>query len=179
MQIENTQIPGCFVISLRKQNDSRGHFVKWFSRHAFDEAGLVNDWAEVYGSVSQRGVIRGLHFQSPPEGHAKLVYCLSGHALDVVLDLRQRSVSFGKHIKIELSGASPLAVYVPLGCAHGFLAQADQTLMFYQVSSGYAPEFENGIRWDSAGIDWPTRAPIISSRDHELPHLANFVSPFV
>lgn len=178
MQIDATSIPDCYTITASKHVDVRGYFVKWFSRDAFVSAGLVSDWAEVYGSVSKRGAIRGLHFQRPPAEHAKLVYCLGGQALDVVLDLRLGSASYGKHIKVELSSESPRAIYVPAGCAHGFLAQVDQTLMFYQVSSIHAPLLDSGIRWDSAGIDWPTSSPIVSQRDQALPCLSDFVSPF-
>jgi len=123
-------------------------------------------------------VIRGLHFQKPPADHAKIVYCLEGSALDVVLDLRSSSASFGQHIKVKLSRESPIAIYIPSGCAHGFLAQADHTLMFYQVSTGYVPALDSGIRWNSAGIDWPTDTPIVSTRDQTLPCLAEFISPF-
>ena len=178
MQIQETSIPGCFTITAPKHIDSRGHFVKWFSRDVFGGSGLVINWAEVYGSVSKRGVIRGLHFQHPPAEHEKLVYCLGGRALDVVLDLRSGSASYGKHTQIELSSDNPIAVYVPVGCAHGFLAQEDQTIMFYQVSSRHNPALDSGIRWNSAGIDWPDIEPIISQRDEALPRFEDFISPF-
>ena len=178
MQIEETALAGCFKLTPTKHIDHRGNFIKWFSREAFDRANLCSDWAEVYGSVSRRGVIRGLHFQSPPADHAKLVYCLGGRAIDVVLDLRSALASYGEHIKIELSGDSPLAVYVPAGCAHGFLALEDNTLMFYQVSSDHTQALDSGIRWDSAEIDWPIVTPTVSPRDEALPRLADFVSPF-
>jgi dTDP-4-dehydrorhamnose 3,5-epimerase len=178
MKIETTSIPGCYTITLPIHFDSRGHFVKWFSCEKFNEFGLTSKWAEVYGSVSHRGVIRGLHFQKPPCEHAKLVYCLGGSALDVVLDLRLGSRSYGEHVRIELSSEKAVAVYIPAGCAHGFLAQADKTFMFYQVSSCHAPALDAGIRWDSAGIEWPTTSPIVSRRDRTLTRFADFVSPF-
>jgi len=178
MLIQETAIAGCFTLTAAKHHDTRGHFAKWFSKDAFAKAGLCSSWAEVYASESHRGVIRGLHFQQPPADHVKLVYCLSGRAIDVVLDLRYGSPSFGEHIKLSLSAEEPVSVYVPSGCAHGFYAEVDHTLMLYQVSSGHAPSLESGIRWDSAGIKWPTDTPIVSARDRALPELYTFDSPF-
>lgn len=178
MQIKETIIQGCFTITPFKHTDGRGSFVKWFNRESFADAGLCSDWFEVYGSESKRGVVRGLHFQAPPFDHAKLVYCLAGGALDVVVDLRRSSNSFGNHLQLELNADRPICVYIPPGCAHGFLALADPTLMFYQVSSSHAPTLDCGIRWDSVGINWPVDTPIISERDATLPRFVDFISPF-
>jgi dTDP-4-dehydrorhamnose 3,5-epimerase len=176
--IQETAIAGCFTLKAAKHHDARGHFTKWFTKDAFANAGLCSEWHEVYSSESRRGVIRGLHFQQPPADHFKLVHCLSGRAIDVVLDLRYGSPSFGEHIKISLSPEEPKSVYIPKGCAHGFYAELDHTLMLYQVSSCHKPSLDSGIRWDSAGIKWPTDTPIVSSRDAELPKLLDFESPF-
>ncbi len=178
MLIQETAIAGCFTLRAAKHHDARGLFTKWFSKNAFADAGLCSEWAEVYASESHLGVIRGLHFQLPPADHFKLVYCLAGRAIDVVLDLRCGSPSFGEHIRISLSAEEPVSVYVPSGCAHGFCAELDHTLMLYQVSSVHAPSLDSGIRWDSAGIEWPTDTPIVSPRDAALPKLLDFESPF-
>ncbi len=178
MVIQETALPGCFKLALAKQVDRRGHFIKWFNKDAFINAGLCSEWAEVYGSQSHRGVVRGLHFQRPPADHAKLVCCLAGRAIDVVLDLRRSSPSFGRHIKVGLSADEPTAVYIPTGCAHGFFAEVDNTFMQYQVSSSHSSSLDDGIRWDSAGILWPTDEPIISLRDQTFQKLDEFVSPF-
>jgi dTDP-4-dehydrorhamnose 3,5-epimerase len=178
MLIQETAIAGCFTLTAAKHHDTRGHFTKWFSKDAFAKTGLCSAWAEVYASESHRGVIRGLHFQQPPADHVKLVYCLAGRAIDVVLDLRCGSPSFGEHIMISLSAEEPVSVYVPSGCAHGFYAELDHTLMLYQVSSGHTPSLDSGIRWDSAGIEWPTDTPIVSTRDRALPEFCTFDSPF-
>jgi dTDP-4-dehydrorhamnose 3,5-epimerase len=176
--IHETAIAGCFTLRATKHPDRRGQFVKWFSKEAFAEAGLCIEWAEVFSSESHRGVIRGLHYQRPPADHVKLVYCLAGRAVDVVLDLRRGSPSFGQHITVNLSSENPVAVYVPSGCAHGFYAETDNTLMLYQASFGHAPALDSGIRWDSAGINWPTLTPIVSDRDAELPALSDLDTPF-
>jgi dTDP-4-dehydrorhamnose 3,5-epimerase len=178
MKITETGINGCYVLSPFTQHDDRGHFIKWFSSKSYEAAGLCTEWMEVYGSISKSGVIRGLHFQPPPVDHAKVVYCLAGKAFDVVVDLRCNSRSFGEHIQLELNADKPTAVYIPPGCAHGFLSLADETLIFYQVSSNHAPTLEAGVRWDSVGINWPIKTPIISKRDANLPKFVDFDSPF-
>lgn len=178
MQLQETLLPGCFILEPPTHRDQRGHFVKWFNSDVFSKLGLCVNWAEVYASVSTSGVVRGLHFQVPPFDHAKLVFCLSGRALDVVLDLRRGSQTYGKHIQVRLSSDQARALYVPSGCAHGFLSEVDQTLMVYQVSSPYSPRFDSGVRWDSAGIDWPVQDAVVSERDAALPGFDEFDSPF-
>jgi len=173
-----TKIPGCLVVESVLHQDERGHFTKWFQTDAFEALGLPTQWAEDYTSVSKSGVIRGLHFQTPPFEHDKLVICLQGQALDAVLDLRLGSPTWGEHVTVDLGADRALAVFIPAGCAHGFCAREDDTLLLYKVGSVHAPAHDSGIRWDSAGIEWPTKAPIVSKRDQALPKLSGFVSPF-
>lgn len=173
-----TGLPGCFVLKTRVLGDARGAFVKTFHRERFTELGLRTDWAEQYFSVSGRGVLRGLHFQRPPAAHAKLVYCVAGAVLDVVLDLRRGTPTYGRHVKIPLDAGSGTLVYIPEGLAHGFLATSEAATLVYSVTSVYSPEHDTGVRWDGAGIDWPVADPIVSDRDRGFPPLEGFDSPF-
>jgi dTDP-4-dehydrorhamnose 3,5-epimerase len=124
-------------------------------------------------------VLRGLHFQTPPHEHAKLVTCILGRVWDVALDLRQASPTYGQHFSIELGQQEPCALYLPPGFAHGYLALEEPATMVYCVASEYAPNHDAGIRWDSAGIPWPIGSPpIVSPRDDALPAFKDFHSPF-
>ncbi len=173
-----TPIHGCWELRYRRFEDDRGCFVKTFHRDAFAAAGLETDFAEEYYSVSRRGVLRGLHFQTPPMDHAKLVYATAGAVLDVVLDLRVGSPTYGHHHMLELSAAASNALYVPKGLGHGFYVREGEAVLVYKVTSIHSSEHDQGIRWDSAGIPWPDRAPILSERDRGLPGLLEFNSPF-
>jgi dTDP-4-dehydrorhamnose 3,5-epimerase len=179
MKIIPTSINGCFEILPRVIEDVRGRFVKTFHQDIFDEYGLATNFIEQYYSVSHKGVLRGLHFQTPPHDHAKLVYCLTGKVLDVIVDLRVGSPTFGKFELIELDSASAKMLYISTGMAHGFYALEDDTIMQYHVTSVYAPAKDTGIRWDSAGIPWPAMTPILSERDAKFALFADFASPFL
>lgn len=179
MKIVPTSIDGCFEIFPRVMEDARGRFVKTYHRDLFAGHGLATNFAEQYYSVSHKGVLRGLHFQIPPHDHAKLVYCLTGKVLDAIVDLRVGSPTFGKFELLELGAAKTNMIYIAPGMAHGFYALEDNTIMQYHVTSVYAPSFDAGIRWNSAGIPWPDAAPVLSDRDAKLAPLADFVSPFV
>lgn len=174
----DTNIPGCFELIPRKMADERGCFVKTFHRNAFEEICLGIDWREEYYSVSNKGVLRGLHFQLPPHDHEKLVYCTSGEVLDAVVDLRVGSPMYGQHVMFKLNAAKANMIYIPKGCAHGFYTVSDSATMMYKVSSVYAPEADAGVLWSSAGILWPNIEPIISDRDKSFMPLNVFKSPF-
>jgi dTDP-4-dehydrorhamnose 3,5-epimerase len=178
LKAKPTKIPGCLIVESAVHQDERGNFTKWFQSDAFVALGLPTLWAEDYTSVSKCGVIRGLHFQTPPFEHHKFVVCLQGRAFDVVLDVRLGSPTWGEHITVDLSGDKANAVFIPAGCAHGFFSLEDSTLMLYKVGSVHAPEHDSGVRWDSAGIVWPTEPSIVSKRDQELPEFNGFISPF-
>jgi dTDP-4-dehydrorhamnose 3,5-epimerase len=152
--------------------------VKVYQRSVAGAMGLDTTVAEFYYSRSSTGVIRGLHFQSPPHDHAKAVVCIVGSIFDVVVDLRFGSPTYAEHATFLLDAAAPSAVHVPAGCAHGFQALSNDALVGYLVSSEHEPSSDTGIRWDSAGIDWPLANPLVSSRDQSLPRLADLVSPF-
>lgn len=179
MHIEPTDIPGCFVVQARVIGDARGTFVKTFHAERFDELGLRTDWREEYFSSSAKGVVRGLHFQTPPAEHAKLVFCLTGAVLDVVVDLRCGSPTYGQARGVELSAQNGRGLYLPTGCAHGFVALSDEAGMYYKVTSVHAPAQDAGIAWNSIDFDWPVDDPALSDRDRRHPRLADFATPFV
>ncbi|MFE4105276.1 dTDP-4-dehydrorhamnose 3,5-epimerase [Almyronema epifaneia] len=179
MDIKPTPIPGCYEIHPRIFTDQRGSFVKTFHQDIFRQHGLETHFAEEYYSHSRQNVLRGLHFQLPPQDHVKLVYCTAGEVLDAVVDLRLGSPTYGQFATFSLSAENAIALYMPKGLAHGFYAVSEQATMLYRVSTVYSPEHDAGIRWDSAGIPWPSAVPILSSRDQTFPTLADFASPFV
>ena len=156
----------------------RGRFVKIFHEPSYTALGLETNFAEEYYSVSHKNVIRGLHFQVPPMDHVKMVYCLEGHALDVVLDLRVGSPTYGQFEVFELNSSNSNSIYIPKGMAHGFCALSENTIMVYKVSTVYSPAHDAGILWNSADIPWPTSDAVLSERDQSFPTLAQFKSPF-
>lgn len=171
-------LPGCFEIRPKAFRDARGSFAKPFVASRFAAHGLPTVFAEEYYSSSQRGVVRGMHFQTPPHEHGKLVYCVRGEVLDVIVDLRRGSPTYGHHHQIRLDESHPVAVYMPAGLAHGFCALSDDATLIYKVTSEHAPAHDCGVRWDSVGVVWPVDAPIVSDRDRAFPALGDFVSPF-
>ena len=176
-EMEDTALPGVHVISLPRYEDARGTFSKVIHIPSFRLQKLRTDFVEQFLTVSRKNVLRGMHFQMPPHDHAKLVTCASGRILDVVVDLRPGD-SFGKHLSIELGGGVNRAVYLPSGCAHGFLALTDDAVTLYNVTSVHAPPSDAGVHWRSIGFDWPVSDPVTSSRDEQLPPLGAFASPF-
>ena len=178
MEIIKTTIPGVLEIKPKVFRDLRGTFVKTFHQQIFAEFDPDMVIAEQYYSVSEANVVRGLHFQVPPADHAKLVYCLSGAILEVAVDLRVGSPTYGQNVTFEISAELGNLGYVPKGCAHGFCVLRGPATMVYNVSSVYSPENDAGIRWDTAGVVWPYSDPIISSRDASLPAMTDFKSPF-
>jgi dTDP-4-dehydrorhamnose 3,5-epimerase len=178
MKFTETQLLGCYVIHSDVFTDHRGRFVKILQEPPFAERGLRTDFREVYYSVSKQRVLRGLHFQTPPHEHAKLVYCPLGRVLDVLVDIRAGSPTYRQHATFALSAQQGSSLYIPPGLAHGFYTVSDEALMVYHVTSAYAPAHDTGILWNSAGIAWPDAQPILSERDSRFPTLAGFQSPF-
>jgi len=179
MDIRTTPIPGCYILQAKVIGDLRGTFVKTFHTPCFKQLGLRTDWREEYFSVSNKDVVRGMHFQTPPVDHAKMVFCLLGEVLDVVVDLRRGSPAFGKAHGFKLSADNGCGMYLPTGCAHGFVSRSEASGMYYKVTSVHSPEHDTGIAWDSIGFDWPVEQPAMSERDSRHPRLADFASPFV
>ena len=176
-ETRDTAIEGCFELQPIVRSDSRGQFVKTFHADYFRSHNLETDWREQYYSVSRKGVLRGMHFQRPPHAHSKLVYCTSGTVLDVVVDLRVGSPTYGNHVSLEISSSATNVLYVPEGLAHGFYALSDATVV-YNVSTVYSPDHDDGVLWSSIGMDWPDAAPNLSERDMKFSALADFNSPF-
>ncbi len=179
IQIKETSLPGCLLISLPEQKDKRGNFIKIFHAETFRKNGLKTIFPEEYYSISRRGVLRGLHFQVPPQEHVKLVYCLEGVIFDAVVDLRRNSPTVGKFATFTLKGDEANLLYIPPGMAHGFLVQSESALVLYKVSTVYSPAYDTGILWNSAGVPWPAKNPVVSARDQAFPTLYRFESPFV
>ena len=178
MEIEPTDIPGCFALLPKQLGDARGMFLKTFHAPRYQELGLRTDWREEYYSTSAKGVVRGMHFQVPPAEHAKAVFCLTGAVLDVVVDLRRGSPVYGRAFGFDLSAENGRGLYIPVGCAHGFLATSAQAGMYYKVTSVHAPEQDRGIAWNSIDFEWPVERAELSERDGKHPNLADFDSPF-
>lgn len=180
MQVFHTALPGVLRLEPFRHQDIRGSFVRMFRSSELAAAvGHEVVWHESYVSTSIPGTVRGLHFQLPPHDHWKLVTCLSGQVLDVVVDVR-RNATYGQFVSIELHAASGTQVLIPPGCAHGFCVLGDNpATLLYHTSTEHTPSHDTGIRWDSAGIAWPiSGTPILSERDQKLPGLADFISPW-
>jgi len=176
--IRPTALPGCLELTPFQQSDPRGRFVKTYHEPSFRALGLAVDWPEAFVTTSRRGVVRGMHFQVPPFDQVKLVTCLAGKVLDVVLDLRTDSPGFGQCVAVELSPELGNALYLPSGLAHGFLALEEHSVLHYQVTRSYAPEHDAGVLWSSIPFTWPVADPLLSERDLALPPLSAYTSPF-
>ena len=179
MRIEDTVIEGLKIIHLNKLDDNRGSFTKTYNYDFFIENGLRTDFKESYFSISNKDVIRGMHFQTPPSSHVKGVYVNQGGIIDVVLDIRKESKTFGQHFCIEVSALHPKLIYIPIGCAHGFHSLQDNTIVSYMQTSVYDKDCDQGIKWDSFGMNWQVTRPVISNRDQAFDVFKKFKTPFV
>lgn len=178
MEIKPNKIPGCYEIIPKVFQDYRGRFVKTFHRDIFQSFGLETKFHEEYYSVSGRNVLRGLHFQRPPQDHIKLVYCIVGEVMDVVVDLRLGSPTYGQFEVFSLSSTKANMVYIPSGLAHGFYVFSETATLIYKTSTVYSPEQDTGILWNSVGIPWSNFNPVLSERDQNWETFAEFQSPF-
>ncbi len=176
--IDQTPIHGAFVIRPPMFKDQRGAFSKPFNAELLKMAGSDLQIKEAFYSVSSLNVIRGMHFQTPPFENKKLVFVVAGKALDVIVDLRKGSPTFGKFFSVELCSKIGNALHIPVGCAHGFKALEEGTIMTYLQTSIYDAQCDQGIAFDSFGMDWGLDSPIISNRDRTFPALSDFKSPF-
>lgn len=173
-----SEIQGCYEIQPRVLEDNRGRFVKVFHEDIFIKHGLETTFREEYYSYSHKNVLRGLHFQTPPHDHVKIVYCAFGEVFDAVLDLRLESPTFGMTATYSLSAARGNFLYIPKGLAHGFCCKSELSIMVYKVSTTYVPHSDSGVLWSSVGIAWPCSTPIISDRDKSFLPFDQFNSPF-
>ncbi len=181
----NTGIPMNLprIIVPKRHPDSRGWFSETFRETQLRELGITCRFVQENQSYSRRaGTLRGMHFQAPPADQAKLISVLRGKILDVAIDIRRGSPTYGHHVSIELSGQSGHQFFIPAGFAHGFLTLEDDVTVNYKVSNYYAPAQESGIRWDDPDVAfaWPMPAHdiILSDKDRQLPRLRELVSPF-
>lgn len=171
-------LPRAWLVGLTEIKDSRGKFVKTLSRSLLENLGCEFDFGEEYYSLSKKDVIRGMHFQSPPHDHVKIIYCMSGAVLDVLLDLRP-GPTYGNSHSIILEASIPNLLIVPRGIAHGFKSLVENSVLIYKTSSEYAPEYDSGILWNSFNFNWELIDPILSNRDKLHIPLADFKTPFL
>jgi len=177
-----TKFPGLFVFEPRVFHDGRGYFLESYKRALFADQGIAIDFIQDnHARSTGKGVLRGLHFQSPPSAQAKLVRVTRGAVLDVAVDLRTGSPTFGEHIAVELSEDNFKQLLVPRGFAHGYLTLTEDVEFLYKVDNYYDRERDGGLLWcdPDLGIDWGVAEPVLSDKDKVLPLLKDFDSPFV
>jgi len=169
--LEPTPLKDLVVVKPKVFGDQRGFFKELFKASDFERVGLPARFVQDNLSFSQKGVLRGLHYQLPPHAQGKLVGCLRGEIFDVAVDLRRSSPTFGRWFGLRLSEKNHLLLYIPEGFAHGFQVVSEEALVFYKCTAEYAPDFEAGIIWDDPdlAISWPLSEPVLSERDKGWP----------
>jgi dTDP-4-dehydrorhamnose 3,5-epimerase len=183
MKIESLAIPDVKLLTPRVLRDERGHFAETWNRRVLAAAGIDADFVQDNEALSRAvGTVRGLHFQVPPMAQAKLVRCTKGAVLDVVVDIREGSASYGRHVAVELSAANAAQMWVPAGFAHGYVTLEPDSEVAYKVTAYYSPAHDRGLAWNdpALGIDWrldPARA-VLSVKDRRQPTLAALGTPF-
>jgi dTDP-4-dehydrorhamnose 3,5-epimerase len=182
MDVRRTDIAGVLVLKPKRHDDARGYFFESYNRRSLRDLGFDKDFVQDNVSHSPvQGTVRGLHYQAPPDAQTKLVYALQGAVLDVAVDIRKQSPTYGSHTAVELSAENGLQMLIPPGFAHGFCTLLPDTVMLYKVDAFYEPKSEFGLAWNdpALGIDWPAFAgQNISARDADYPRLENLRSPF-
>lgn len=182
MNIIQTPIEGLLVIEPKVYNDARGYFVETYNEQRYREAGIEARFVQDNQSCSSYGVVRGLHFQKPPYSQAKLVCCTVGRVLDVAVDLRKGSKTYGQWYSVELSEENKRQFFIPKGFAHGFSVLSERAIFTYKCDELYHPEAEGGILLNdpTLAIDWqvPEAARVISDKDKKHPKMAELNSPF-
>jgi len=179
MKIEETYLKNAFVITPTVYTDDRGYFLESYHKKTLKDAVDI-EFIQDNESLSQKGVLRGMHFQNPPYAQAKLVRVIRGSVLDVILDLRTDSATYGKHFSLVLSSENKKQLFVPKGFAHGFLTLEDDTIFSYKCSSYYHKASEVSLAWNdnSLAIDWGVENPNLSEKDQNAQNFTNFISPF-
>ncbi len=182
MEVIKTALDGVVIIEPRIFKDDRGYFFESFSQREFDEKVRPVTFVQDNESMSSYGVMRGLHFQRPPFTQSKLVRCVKGKVLDVAVDIRKGSPTYGRHVAVELSEENHRQFFVPRGFAHGFAVLSETAIFQYKCDNFYAPEADGGIsiQDESLGIDWhiPTEKAVLSAKDLNHPALEDFDTPF-
>jgi dTDP-4-dehydrorhamnose 3,5-epimerase len=182
MKFIETKISDVIIIEPTVFGDTRGYFLESYNKKKFEEVIGITSFIQDNESKSSKGVLRGLHFQKPPFEQAKLVRCIEGEVLDVAVDIRKNSKTYGEHVAVLLSGENKRQLFVPRGFAHGFLVLSDSATFAYKVDNTYAPEFDAGVRWNDKelNIQWGMEDSevMVSEKDAELPFFLEFESPF-
>ena len=173
MRILDKLLPGVTLIELPRFLDSRGTFIKLFNRESFAELGFDFLPLESFYTQSRKNVLRGMHFQTHKAAHDKLVYCMSGRVLDVVVDIRPSSDYFNQPVSLELNHSDRTALLIGKGYAHGFLSLEDNSTLLYSTSTVYSKDFDSGVLWSSINFNWPIDSPILSIRDAHHPLLSD------
>lgn len=183
MEVIKTDLEGVLILKPRIFNDARGYFLESYNKAVFDEAiGRHVEFVQDNESASTRGVMRGLHFQRPPHAQAKLVRCVRGRVLDVAVDIRKGSPTYGQHVAVELTEDNHLQFFIPRGFAHGFAVLSEDAVFQYKCDNYYAPEADGGISIvdPALGIDWKLSIGEATLSDKDMRHqlLKDFDSPF-
>ena len=180
-KVEKLEVEGCYLITPTVQMESTCDLIKTFNNNQFNIYGLSTDFNEEYYAIAKPGVVRGMHFQLPPEDHIKLVTCILGEIQDVVIDLRKESKTFGKYTVVELNEDNKNLIYVPMGCAHGYYIKGNKdSLIYYKVTKPFVEELRQGIHWDSLNIPWEFEHDKVKVEniDKIWPKFEEFNSPF-
>ena len=167
-----TAIPGAWTVDIEPIEDERGFFARLYAREAFLERGIDLPIPQINIALNEkRGTLRGMHFQAHPHEEGKLVHCIAGAVYDVIVDVRSGSATYGRWIGLELDAQSGRALYVPPGCAHGYISLTDRAELIYLMSASYAPQAARGIRWNDprVAVAWPITPLLISERDRNWP----------
>jgi dTDP-4-dehydrorhamnose 3,5-epimerase len=180
MELLKTAIEDVKLIKPDVFRDPRGYFYESYNKPKFSDLGIPNDFIQDNESLSSKGVLRGLHFQVPPFSQGKLIRVVKGAVLDVAVDLRKDSPTFGKYVSFELSEENKLICWIPAGFAHGFLTLRDETIFTYKCTNYYHRDSERSIRWNDPDIhiDWNYPDPLLSDKDKDAMLFKNFHSPF-
>ncbi len=166
-EFKNLEIPDLVLIEPKVFSDPRGFFMESYHQADFEKAGIHSNFIQDNHAHSQKGVLRGLHYQNEPFAQGKLIRCIKGSIFDVAVDIRKESPAFGKWVGVMLSGQNRLIFWIPKGFAHGYLTLEDETEVLYKTDSVYAPRYEQGILWNDPdlAIDWPMKSPVLSEKD--------------
>ena len=180
MEVIKTPIEGLLVIKPRIFEDDRGHFFESWSKDSLLKVGLDLDFVQDNQSLSQKGVLRGLHFQSPPFAQGKLVRVIKGAVVDVAVDIRKKSPTYGQHFVVELSEENKTVFWIPPGFAHGFLTLKDDTIFTYKCTGVYNKESEEALMWndEDLNIDWRVENPLVSDKDMLAGNFNDFTTQF-
>lgn len=180
MEIIETKIKDLLIIKPAVFEDNRGYFFESYNKEKFLQKGIDQNFVQDNESKSGKGVLRGLHFQSPPYAQGKLVRVMKGAVLDVAVDIRRSSPTYGLWASIELTESNKWMYWVPPGMAHGFVTLEDNTVFFYKCTNVYNKASEGSIRWNDPdlNIDWGCEQPLLSEKDQLSPLFKNFISPF-